>query len=468
MNALMELKGKKVLVVGFGKTGQALTRFFLDQGAVVTVNDAKARNEIGPELAALEAAGAVFELGGHPAEVFLEAELIVVSPGVDLRLAGLTHARRQGTPILSEIELAARFVSAPVIGITGTNGKTTTTRLVTDLLRHGGFSVWEGGNIGTPLIKFVHEGRRADYVVAEVSSYQLEAIERFRPQVAVLLNITEDHLDRYSSFTEYCEVKFRIFMNQRKEDVAVINGDDEACRVRISRLCSRVITFRHREGSGPGICVRGNALHSYGRDGATHTYSLEHVMLKGEHNLENMMAAVAVAEACGCVPELIQEGLELFRGLPHRIEYVQEVGGVKFYDDSKATNIDALLKSLQSFSGPVVLIAGGREKGGNYAVLNKEIRTKVRSLVLIGEAREKFSHLFGALTAVHMAQDLDEAVQTAYRQALTGDVVLLAPACASFDMFKDYEERGERFKDAVRRLAAAEGAGAPETRGARP
>lgn len=463
MNAPMDLKGKRLVIVGFGKTGKALARFLLDQGALLTVNDLKSRNEIGPELTVLESAGVAFRLEGHPVEAFLGADLIVVSPGVDLRLAGLVEARRRGIPILSEIELAARFISAPLVGITGTNGKTTTTNLVAELLRHSGFSVFEGGNIGTPLINFVREGKRAEYVVVELSSYQLEAIERFRPQVAVLLNITEDHLDRYASFGEYCEAKFRIFMNQREEEVAIINGDDEVCRARISLLGGRVFPFRHRQFPGQGIYARGSALHYCAADGSAHTYSLARVTLKGAHNLENMMAAVAAAEACGCVPEKIQEGLEQFRGLPHRIEYVQEVKGVSFYDDSKATNIDALLKSLRSFSSPVILIAGGREKGGNYDVLNEEMRAKVRLVVLIGEAKEKFACLFGALTATCLAQDLDEAVQAAYQHAVAGDVVLLAPACASFDMFKDYEERGEKFKDAVRRLALAEGFGPPRT-----
>ena len=449
----MELKGKKVLVVGFGKTGKALTSFLLDRGATVTVNDSKTRDKIGESLCLFENNGARFVLGSHPGEIFLRSELIVISPGVNPNLIPLIQARQKGIPIISEIELASRFIHSPIIGIAGTNGKSTTAALIAEILSCSGLSVFIGGNIGTPLINFVQEDIKAHFLVVELSSFQLETIEQFTPYIAILLNITEDHLDRYSSFSLYCEAKFRIFMNQTERDFALINRDDEACRLIMPSLTAHVLPFSRQKFTGNGMYSNGRSLYYQKENGSRHVYSLTNVKLLGSHNQENMLAAIGAAELCGCPQEKIQESLEKFSGLSHRIEYVQKINGVSFYNDSKATNIDSLLHALQSFPGNIILIAGGREKGGDYRVLKEEIKKRTRTLILIGEAREKFFQLFGSLTPTCFARDLKDAVQIAFQNAKKGDVVLLAPGCASFDMFSNYEERGQKFKDAVRSLA---------------
>jgi len=448
----MELKGKEILVVGFGKTGKALTRFLLDGGANVTVNDNKTRPQIGEDVHFFERNGAEFVLGNHPLEIFLRPDLIVISPGVDPKLTPLIQARKKGIPVGSEIELASRFINSPIIGITGTNGKTTTTALIAEILRWSGFSVFLGGNIGTPLITFVQENMQADFLVVELSSFQLEAIERFTPRIAILLNITEDHLDRYSSFTSYCETKYRIFMNQTERDFAIINRNDEACKPIIPSLAAHVLPFSCQRFPGDGMYSNGQFLYYRRENGSTHAYSLSKVKLLGSHNQQNMLAAIGAAEVCGCPQEKIQDVLERFRGLDHRLEYVQEIDGVSFYNDSKATNIDSLLKSIQSFPNNIILIAGGREKGGNYGVLKEEIKKRTRMLIFIGEVREKFFHLYGSITQTCLAKDLEEAVRIAFQNADKGDVVLLSPGCASFDMFSNYEERGQKFKEAVQRL----------------
>ncbi|MCD6353270.1 MAG: UDP-N-acetylmuramoyl-L-alanine--D-glutamate ligase, partial [Proteobacteria bacterium] len=270
---------------------------------------------------------------------------------------------------------------------------------------------------------------------------------------AILLNISEDHLDRYSSFNSYCKTKFRIFMNQSKRNFAIINHDDDECKSVISALAAQVLPFSRHMFSGKGIYSNSQFLYYQQENGSAHAYDLSRVNLLGMHNKENMAAAVGAAELCGCPQKKIQESLELFRGLEHRLEYVQKIEGVSFYNDSKATNIDSLLKSLQSFPDNIILIAGGREKGGNYEALKKEIKRRVRMLILLGEAREKFFHLFNSLTFTRLVEDLEEAVRVAFQKARAGDVVLLSPGCASFDMFSNYEERGKTYKEAVWRLA---------------
>jgi len=449
----MQLKDKRVLVVGFGKTGKALTRFLLDREAVVTVNDSKSQREICDDLDNSKKRGAEFIFGGHPLEIFLRSDLIVISPGVDPGITPLVHARNKGIPVVSEIELASRFITSPVIGVTGTNGKTTTTSLIAEILRRSGFSVFLGGNIGTPLITFAQEKIQADFAVVELSSFQLETIETFTPHIAILLNITEDHLDRYPSFKAYCDAKYKIFMNQTERNFAIINIDNKACRLVMASLAAHVLPFSHNKIRGNGIYSNGAFLHFQEADGSTHSYSLSNVCLSGPHNIENMLAAIGTAELCGCPHEKVQEAIDGFRGLEHRLEYVQTVNDVSFYNDSKATNIDALLKSLQAFPGNIILIAGGKNKGGNYGVLKEEIQKRTKLLLVIGEAQELFFRLFGSLTLARSVNDLEEAVQVAFQNARKGDVVLLSPGCASFDMFLNYEERGRTYKKAVQRLA---------------
>jgi len=453
MNSPTALRDRKILVVGFGKTGKAVTRFLLHRKAHVTVTEIRPRDSIGNEVVPFEKDGAAIIAGSHPPELFLGPDLIVLSPGVDPDLKPLVGARQKGIPIISEIELASRFIGSPIIGITGTNGKSTTTALIASILSGSGFSVFMGGNIGTPLIDYVHDGLQADFVVVELSSFQLETIETLTPRIAILLNITEDHLDRYSSFDHYRNAKRRIFMNQTEKDFALINVDDPASRPIIPSLSAQVVPFSSQKVQGKGMYANGDTLYYRNEKGATHAYRLSNVKLMGAHNRENMLAAIGAAELCGCDQESIQKSLENFRGLEHRLEYVREIDGVLFYNDSKATNIDALLRSLQSFPDNVILIAGGREKGGDYGVLKEEIHNKVRMLILIGESREKLFQLFGTCTPTRFAQDLKDALRVAFQHANRGDVILLAPGCASFDMFSSYAERGQRFKQAVEQLA---------------
>ena len=455
------LEDMMVLVVGFGKTGEAVTRFLLKRGVRVTVNDSKMPHDLNASFSEFKDRGTAFVLGSHPPEVFAEANLIVISPGVDPTLPAVEGARKRGTPIFSEIELAARFIEVPIIGVTGTNGKTTTATLIAHLLRATGKSVYLGGNIGAPLIDFVTEGMSADYVVAELSSFQLEGIETFNPHIAVLLNVTEDHLNRYASFDAYREAKYRIFMNQTEHDLAIINYDDPNSRAAFFQGCGRKFAFSQRTEVHPGIYAQGKNIFYYSEEGSVRGYDLSGVALLGPHNIQNILTAIAVAEECGCARDTIQAALEQFKGLEHRLEFVQEVNNIPYYNDSKSTTIDSSLKALQTFDGNIILIAGGREKGGDYTVLNEEVENRTKLLITIGEARDKFNRLFGSLTQVEAANDLDDAVARAVRSAEPGDVVLFSPGCASFDMFANYEERGKAFKKAVQNCAATVSKGAP-------
>jgi len=448
----MELKGKKVLVVGFANTGKAVTRFLLNQGAMVTVTDQRQPEESSEDITSLKKKGISFVFGDHPQEIFTGSDLIVLSPGVNPNLTSISQARKQGIPIISEIELASWFINTPIIGITGTNGKTTTTTLLSEILRASGFSVFTGGNIGNPMINFINDNVKADFLVIEVSSFQLEATEKFSPHIAILLNLTEDHLDRYPDFAAYCAAKYRIFRNQTQNDFAILNYDDKFCRAIIPSLSAQVLPFSRKAILTEGVFTDGKLLYFQKKEGLTHSYLLSKVKLFGPHNQENILAAVGAAELCGCIPERTQEVLENFLGLHHRIEFVQEINGISFYNDSKATNIDALFKSLQSFSGNIILIAGGREKGGDYSVLKEEIKKRVKLLIAIGETQEKFFNLFSRITPIVFAPDLEEAVKIAMQNGKKGDTVLLSPGCASFDMFKNYEDRGEKFIQAVRQL----------------
>jgi UDP-N-acetylmuramoylalanine--D-glutamate ligase len=433
------------MVLGLARTGVAAARFLAGRGADVLATDRRSTAELAPETAALAGLPVRYFLGGEDAAWLAGVDLVVPSPGVAPENPLVREAAKRGIEILSEIELGYRFIGAPLIAITGTNGKTTTTSLVGAMLRAAGLNVFIGGNIGAPLVGFA--GAAWDWGVVEVSSFQLEWVETFRPRIAALLNLTEDHLDRYPSFAAYGAAKERIFGMQRDGDVAILNRDDPLVWPIGERLHARVVSFGWSPMDQGVGADREEIVWRSGRE--EERFSLAAVKIQGVHNVENMMAAVAAAKAAGVPAAAIQKVLDDFAGLEHRLEFVREKDGVRYYNDSKGTNVGAVVKSLAGFSAPVVLLAGGVDKGGDYAPLAGEIRRTVKKLVLYGAAREKIRAALGHLTDTIVVADLDAAVGAARASARPGDVVLLSPACSSFDMFRDYTERGRRFKALV-------------------
>ena len=444
----MDLKGKKVLVVGMARTGIATAKFLKAKGSLVTATEVKPKEEMKEAVEELKGMDIATEWGGHRKETFLKQEMIVVSPGVDLNIEPIQKAIQQGVQVISEIELACHFIHVPIIAVTGTNGKTTTTLLIGEMLKEDGRKVGVGGNVGEPLILFADGEGRWEVLVVEISSFQLEAIEDFRPQISVLLNITEDHLDRYPSYDDYIGAKMRIFANQNSGDLAVLNSDDPIVMRFGERIKARKVLFSLKGKLDEGAFSNGRTI-SLRRAGDEEKYSLAKTPLKGVHNVENMMAALTAARIFGCSKKAIQGALNRFKGLEHRLEFVRETGGVRFYNDSKGTNVGSVVKSLQSFSEPVILIAGGKDKNGDLSPLEGLIRKRVKHLILIGEAKERMNRELGGLTDTVIAKSMEEAVLMARRKAKPGEVVLLSPACSSFDMFKDYKERGKIFKEAV-------------------
>jgi UDP-N-acetylmuramoylalanine--D-glutamate ligase len=445
----MDLRGKKVLVVGSARTGVAAVRFLAGRGARVKVSDAKPAGDLGAALKALGDVPVEWELGGHTLPTFLKADLIVVSPGVPMDVEPLAKARAEGIPVMSEVELASRFLRRPLIAITGTNGKTTTTTLIGEMLRASGKSAFVGGNIGNPLIEYVGTQQEEEWVVAEISSFQLEGTLKFRPKISALLNITEDHLDRYPNFQEYIRAKGRIFQNQHKEDWAVLNADDPLTFQFAHRVECQVVLFSAQRRVPVGSSLEKGGISFQGTDGKETTFSLERLKIRGAHNLENLMAAINSCMICGCPPEALQGVIDEFPGLEHRLEWVRDMDGVSFFNDSKGTNVGAVVKSLVSFQRPILLIAGGRDKGGDYGPLKKLIAERVKGMALIGEAKEGMEGALGGLTETVKVDTLEDAVHWAFSKAAPGDVVLLSPACSSFDMFENYQERGKRFKSIV-------------------
>jgi len=444
----MDLNRKKVLVVGLARTGIATAKFLKAKGSLVTATEVKPKEEMREAVKELKGMDIATEWGGHRTETFLKQEMIVVSPGVDLNIEPIQRAIQQGVQVISEIELAYHFIQVPIIAVTGTNGKTTTTLLIGEMLKEDGRKVGVGGNVGEPLILFADGEGRWEVLVVEISSFQLEAIEDFRPQISVLLNITEDHLDRYPSYDDYIGAKMRIFANQNSGDLAVLNSDDPIVMRFGERIKARKVLFSLKGKLDEGAFSNGRTI-SLRRAGNEEKYSLAKTPLKGVHNVENMMAALTAARIFGCSKKAIQGALNRFKGLEHRLEFVRETGGVRFYNDSKGTNVGSVVKSLQSFSEPVILIAGGKDKNGDLSPLEGLIRKRVKHLILIGEAKERMNRELGGLTDTVIAKSMEEAVLMARRKAKPGEVVLLSPACSSFDMFKDYKERGKIFKEAV-------------------
>jgi UDP-N-acetylmuramoylalanine--D-glutamate ligase len=383
------------------------------------------------------------------------ADLIVVSPGVPMDIKPLEMARSQKRRVVSEVELASWFITAPMVAITGTNGKTTTTTLTGEIFKACGYETFVGGNIGNPLIELASSPSEVDRVVVELSSFQLEGVESFRPHIAVLLNITEDHLDRYRSYQEYIDAKLRIFENQTPEDFAVLNIDDPLVASCAGRLKGRIFPMSREQELEEGISYRDGFI-TFAHDGKVLRFGTDGFRLKGGHNLDNIMASLAAALLMRCDGECAYAAVKSFKGLPHRMEFVEEVNGVCWYEDSKGTNVGSVVKSLESFDSGITLIAGGKDKGGSYAPLAPLVSARVSHLILIGEAKERMNEALGSLTDTHLVATLQDAVALASSLANPGEVVLFSPACSSFDMFKDYLDRANQFKAAVRALKAKE------------
>jgi UDP-N-acetylmuramoylalanine--D-glutamate ligase len=451
----VDLNNKRVLVVGLGKSGVASALFLNARGAHVTVSDSKTEDQLREGIPILLDHGIAVETGGHGDRTFREQDLIVVSPGVPADAGPLIQARAQGETVIGEVELASQFLTGPIVAITGSNGKTTTTTLVGEIIAAGGFATVVGGNIGTPAVSLIMRVTPETVVVLEISSFQLETIQTFRPTVAVVLNVTPDHLDRHRTFEAYANAKARIFENQTSADFSVLNADDPTCVEMTRRTKAQVFWFSRTKDVNRGAYAKdGRVLFRDAK--AQHEIMLvSEIPLKGSHNVENVLAGVCVGMLMGCQPEQIRSAVREFKAVEHRLEYVATVRGVQYFNDSKATNVDATIKALESFPANIHLILGGKDKGSDYSVLNELIRKRVKRVYTIGAAASKIeSHIAGA-DFVH-AETLEAAVKRAAASASEGDIVLLAPACASFDQFNNYEHRGRVFKEIVHALASQE------------
>jgi len=449
------LRGRRVSVVGLARSGVAVAELLTKLGAVVTATDAKPLGSLSPEARGLGATGILLYAGGHPPEAFRDAELLVVSPGVPPDHPALAPVRARGVPVIGELELAWRVMEAEVIAITGTNGKTTTTALVGALLREQIRPVLVGGNIGTPLAAHALDFPPGGIVVAEVSSFQLETVETFRPRVAAVLNLTPDHLDRHGSFGAYLDAKARIFENQTERDFAVLNFDDARTAALAVQTKADVIFFSRQRPLERGVFCEDGWILARLNGHSEPICPLAEISLRGQHNVENVLAAAACALRTGIGAASIRGAIAAFRAVPHRLEWIRDIGGVAYYNDSKGTNVASTVKALESFAEPLILIAGGRGKGQDFAPLTEAAAGRVRLGVLVGEDRDRIgTALAGAAVPVAPAGSMDEAVRLASAAARPGEVVLLSPACASFDMFENFEHRGDAFRAAVLALAA--------------
>ncbi|MCH7517822.1 MAG: UDP-N-acetylmuramoyl-L-alanine--D-glutamate ligase [Candidatus Dadabacteria bacterium] len=442
----MELQNRKILVVGLGKTGMDSVNFLLDKGAQVRVSDSSPIEKIGGDIELLESKGVKVEAGKHTAETFLWAETIVLSPGVPFKVPQVQMAMAQGIEVISEVELAWRFIKTPIIAITGSNGKTTTSTLIARILERNGQRVYLGANIGTPLIRIAEDSDKFDILVLELSSFQLQGIQSFSPDIAIILNISPNHLDHHESFDEYVESKMKIYSNQTGDDWFVYNKDDEVINGYLPRVRSRKVPFG-KDCCQDGVTYRGSEITF--RD---HVYDVEGIKLIGSHNVENIMAAIAGTTILGCDPIIIQEGIKNFEPLPHRNEYVREIEGAKFYNDSKSTSPAATVRALESLPCSIILIAGGKDKGVSFEPLKDLVREKVRFLILIGESKLRMKQEIGVGIPSVLADSLKEALDITLQNLTSQDSVLFSPACSSFDMFNSYEERGMKFKEIVENI----------------
>ena len=451
---MMDLKGKKVLVVGLGKSGLAAALFLRRRGALVTVSDVRSAEALAKEIPALIEAGIMVESGGHGLLTFRRQDLIVVSPGVPLDTPELAQVKHFGLPVIGELELAARFLKGHTLAVTGSNGKTTTTTLLGEILKAGGLPTLVGGNIGLPVVALIDDSTEDTWSVLEVSSFQLETTVQFHPEIAVILNITPDHLDRHGSFENYCAAKERIFAAQTAGDFLVLNADNTPCAAAAARSAAKVYWFSVEHPVPQGAWLeQGSVVYRAAEDAPTeHVMPLRGIPLKGSHNIENVLAAVVAARLAGVPAEIIRHAVESFQAVEHRLEYVVTHNGVQFYNDSKATNVDATAKAIAAFSGGIHLILGGKDKNSDYTLLSDLLRERVSAVYTIGSAAAKIeSHLRGVVS-IYSCETLDKAVASAAAAARPGEVVLLAPACSSFDQFENYEQRGKVFKQLVKDL----------------
>ena len=447
----MDVKGKRVLIVGLGKSGIASALFLADHGARVVVSDTKSEEELHHEIPQLLDRGIVVEAGYHNERTFKEQELIVISPGVPSDVPQLEQARQAGIPVIGEVELAARYLKGQIVAITGSNGKTTTTTLTGEIIAAGGKKTLVGGNIGTPAISFVETATDDTWIVLEVSSFQLETIETFHPKIGVVLNVTPDHLDRHHSFENYAAAKARIFENQTAADFAVLNGDDATCVAMAAKTKASVYWFSRQHLVQHGAFVRRDDIIWRDADREQTIMPVAEIGLKGAHNVENVLAGVCAAMLAGVAPTDIRRAVAAFKAVEHRLEFVAAIRGVDYYNDSKATNVDATIKALESFPRGIHLILGGKDKGSDYSILNPLLEERVKRVYTIGAAAPKIESQIKGVPVVSAAT-IVTAVRLAGESAAAGDIVLLAPACASFDQFVSYEHRGRVFKDLVRQM----------------
>ncbi|MGZ4822029.1 MAG: UDP-N-acetylmuramoyl-L-alanine--D-glutamate ligase [Terriglobales bacterium] len=453
MAEALDVKGKRVLVVGLGKSGVAAAQFLQQRGARVTASDAKAEDDLRADIRTLLDLGVAVETGGHGERTFHQQDLIVVSPGVPTDVPQLAQASAMGIPVIGEIELASRFLRGHIVAITGSNGKTTTTALAGDIIAWGGYESQVGGNIGTPAISMVGDATDDTYNVLEVSSFQLETIQSFHPEIAVVLNVTPDHLDRHGSFEQYLAAKKRIFQNQVSSDFAILNADDEQSARMAEGVQAQVRWFSRKKEVPQGAFVRNGRIVHRDDSGEHEIMPAGEIPLKGAHNVENVLAAVCVGMIIPCEPHRIRAAVKEFKAVEHRLEFVATINGVEFYNDSKATNVDATIKALESFPGNIHIILGGKDKGSPYTVLIPLLKERAKRVYTVGAAAAKIEAEIAGAADVVQAGSLDVAVRRAFESAIPGDIVLLAPACASFDQFQSYEHRGSVFKELVHALA---------------
>lgn len=467
ISEVKDLKDKRVLVVGLARSGVSMVHFLAENGAQVTVSDHKSKAELAPALEQIDGLGVQYDLGGHTPKVFLQQDLIVLSPGVPPNLKIFDYARSNGVTVTGEFEFATWFIKEPIIAVTGTNGKSTTCKLTEMFLKESGLNTWLGGNYGEPLIEFVRKQAKAgesaekyQTVVAEVSSFQLEHCERFTPQNVVFTNLAENHQDRYRSMEDYVNAKRRIFQNTNQATTSILNADDNAV-VELARdpavQRGRIFYFSRKPQLEPQIMTIGGAVcikdEIRVRTGPEiEYYTVKNMKMRGKHSIDNIMAASLAAREHGASHDAIQRVIDTFPGMPHRLEYVRRVGGVEFFNDSKATNVHAVLRALDAFDENIILIMGGKDTNLNYEALREVVRRKVKNLILVGEAKERINRDVGDYSETFLIGTFEEAVLIAYQKSRIGDIVLLSPGASSFDMFDSYEERGNYFKEIVGRF----------------